>query len=219
MNRMQAWKQWLTAGALLAALVLTAFAMFPQATFAQTDDTAAGEETTTESAMPAMPFGRSGMRGHMMDFGMRGFDLGAARGEYQTFLADALGITVEELEAAQLKAREAMVAQAVEDGVITQEQADLMAAGQAFRQYYTEENAQSFEDALTAAVEAGAITQEQADLLLDARTQMGRGMFGDGGLDGRGSRGGSDHRGMMPGYGNRMMPANPAPAATPEANS
>lgn len=216
MNSKQSWKQWLTAGALIAALVLTAFALFPQATFAQADDSADDGSTT-----PAMPWGRGGMMGHKMDFGMRGLDLGDVRGDYQIFLADALGITVEELQAAQQKAQEAMVAKAVEEGVITQEQADLMAAGRAFMQFYADGNAQSMEDALNAAVEAGAITQEQADLLLEAHSQMGRGSF-----FGRSDRGSFDHRGMMPGFGgqmpgrgNRMMPGYQTPTETPEANS
>lgn len=220
MNRMQSWQQWLIAGALIAALVLTAAAIFPQATFAQTDGS-----TDDGSTTPAMPWGRGGMMGRTMDFGMHGFDLGNVHGDYQTFLAEALGISVEELQAAQQKAQEAMVAKAVEEGVITQEQADLMAAGRAFMQYYAGESAQSMEDALNAAVEAGAITQEQADLLLETHSQMGRGMF-DGSFFGRGDRGGFDHRGMMPdfgsrmpGRGNRMMPGYQAPTATPEANS
>ena len=43
-------------------------------------------------------------------------------------LADALGITVDELNAAQEKAAAARLAQAVTDGRLTQEQADLVTA-------------------------------------------------------------------------------------------
>lgn len=51
------------------------------------------------------------------------------------YLADALGITVEELEAAHDAARDSLVAQAVEAGLITEEQADLMAARQALHDF------------------------------------------------------------------------------------
>lgn len=63
-----------------------------------------------------------GMRGGFHGFG-RGFRGGEAR---QEALADALGIPVEELEEAQQQARETMIEQAVENGLLTQEQADLM---------------------------------------------------------------------------------------------
>ena len=225
MNSKTNWKQWLTAGIVVGAIVLAALAMAPMTTFAQTDD-----GTSDQPAVPAMPWAKGAMRG---------FDLGDMRGEYQGFLADALGITVDELQAAQLKARDAMIDKAVADGTLTQEQADLMKARQAFMQYYAAENAQTMEDALNAAVEAGALTQEQADLLLEQQGQMGRGSFGrgmpDGGMFGEGSRGGFrgqdgqfdfHHRGMMPGDGSqmpgrggRMMPGYQAPTPTPEANS
>src|SRR5690606_36816124 len=111
MNSKSQWKQWLTAGIVVGAIVLAALAIAPMTTFAQSDD-----GSSDQPAVPAMPWARGGMRG---------FDMGDMRGEYQGFLADALGITVEELQAAQIKARDAMVDKAVEDGVITQEQADL----------------------------------------------------------------------------------------------
>ena len=55
--------------------------------------------------------------------------------DMDSYLADALGITLEELQAAQATAREAALADAVADGRITQEQADLMTARQALRDY------------------------------------------------------------------------------------
>lgn len=51
-----------------------------------------------------------------------GFGEGA--GDMQALLAEALGISVEELEAAQQSAFEAYIAAAVDEGKITQEQAD-----------------------------------------------------------------------------------------------
>lgn len=222
MNSKRNWKQWLTAGMMIGALVLTAFAAAPMTTFAQTDDSS-GDSAAT----PATPSGR----GDMM-FGMKGFDLDGGRSsEYQAYLADALGITVEELQAAQQQAQQAMIDAAVEAGTITQEQADLMLARRAFMQYYAGESDQSFADTLSAAVEAGSITQEQADLLLENQGRMGRGMSGEG-MRGEGMHGGAGggqfdhHRGMMPGdgsqmpgRGNRMTPNTQTPTATPEANS
>lgn len=62
-------------------------------------------------------------------FGFRGdFD-------YDAFIAEELGVTVEELQAARQAAHEAALEQAVEDGLLTQEQADLILAGNALRQY------------------------------------------------------------------------------------
>jgi len=46
--------------------------------------------------------------------------------DYEPLLADALGITVEELQTAYQTARDAAIDQAVEQGLITQEQADEM---------------------------------------------------------------------------------------------
>lgn len=128
--------------------------------------------------------GGHGPGGHFMG---RGTD-GAIDGEQ--LLADALGITVEELEAAEETAFAAGLEQAVTDGTITQEQADTMTAQRAFRTYTAEQAQTAYADALAAAVEAGAITQAQADLL--SSTQ---GQFGHGGM--KGGRGG--HGFGMPG--------------------
>jgi lambda repressor-like predicted transcriptional regulator len=59
-----------------------------------------------------------------------GWGRGGPKGaiDYQQLLADALGISVEELEAAYETARTAAIEQAVEEGLITQEQADEMLA-------------------------------------------------------------------------------------------
>ena len=52
------------------------------------------------------------------------------RGERDSLLADALGITVEELQAARETARQAGIEQAVAEGLITQEQADEILSGE-----------------------------------------------------------------------------------------
>lgn len=201
------WRRWVTVG-FLVTLMVTAFAIFPQTSFAQTNTTE--DQPTT----PAAPWGRGGMMFHA-----RGAN-GEMRALHDAFLAETLGITVEELQAAQQTARAAMVAKAVEDGIITQEQADLMAARHAFLQFYLEQEATTFADALRAAVEAGVITQEQADLLQAGQGRWQRGMFGRG-ADGwrNGERGGFHPRGLMPGRGSGLMPGRPAPTPTPEANS
>ena len=55
--------------------------------------------------------------------------------DYDAFIAEALGVSVEELQAARQAAHEAALEQAVAEGVITADQADLIKAGQALRQY------------------------------------------------------------------------------------
>jgi hypothetical protein len=63
--------------------------------------------------------------------GFRGGPMGPGLGvdiDPQALFAEALGITVEELEAAQQEAHLAAIQEAVEDGTITQEQADMMIA-------------------------------------------------------------------------------------------
>ena len=210
MNINTQWMRWFVTGLAVAAIAVAALAIAPLTSFAQTgsgSDTPATPTAPEESAAPKA-FGRGGMD-MLHGFGMRGDMME----EHQTYLAEALDITVEELQAAQEEAHAAMIAQAVEDGEITQEQADLMAAGQAFRTYMADADAQSAADALAAAVEAGAITQEQADLLTAQMGQGGRGgmfggmmergmrMFGDreGGMFNRGGGRGDFHHHGMPG--------------------
>ena len=53
---------------------------------------------------------------------------------YDAPLADALGISVDELDAAKQSAQEAALAQAVENGRLTQEEADLIQARQAIQE-------------------------------------------------------------------------------------
>lgn len=75
--------------------------------------------------------GFGGMRafGHGGRFGLgTGFD-------YDAYIADELGVTVAELQAARQAAHEAALEQAVEEGLLTEEQAALILAGQALKQY------------------------------------------------------------------------------------
>jgi ribosomal protein S20 len=167
----------------------------------------------------------------------------------QALLAEALGITVEELEAAREEANQAAIEKAVEAGIITQEQAEAMESRRALMQYVGRETllaealgmtveelqeayaegetlstlmaeqgldaltvrealTEAYEAALAQAVEDGVITQEQADNAppfmgggFGAGTMPGDRMMRPGGRGmrpgGRGSRDGSGER--MPG--------------------
>jgi formaldehyde-activating enzyme involved in methanogenesis len=80
-------------------------------------------------------FGKGGPRG----FGHRGMEGQAGLIDFQALLAEALDISVEELQGAMEQARDAGIAQAIEEGLITQEQADQMQAFQELRNYIDKE--------------------------------------------------------------------------------
>lgn len=76
------------------------------------------------------------------DFGRRGqFEHPGGPGrfggqiDFDALLADALGITVEELEAAYDQAHTAAVQQALDEGLVTQEEADMMLARMQLKDY------------------------------------------------------------------------------------
>jgi len=125
--------------------------------------------------------------------GFRGFG-----GDMNTLLAEELGISVAELENAQVQARETVMTQAVEEGTITQEQADLMSARDAIKGYVEEAMTKAYGEAVEQAVADGVITQAQADQLLENGPAGfrgsggffgGRGMFGGRGAFGPGCNG------------------------------
>jgi hypothetical protein len=185
------WAYWayFLMGGLLALVIIIGIG----SVLAQTDDEATPtpetEEPTpdadadTTQPLPGFGFGRHG-RGDM------GVDSEA--------LAEALGITVDELESAKLEAREAAIAQAVADGLLTQEEADALLAnglgvggrhgwhfGSDWDTFLAEalgisvDELQAAQDEVYAArlaalVEAGMITQEQADLALAQRAVQSR---------------------------------------------
>jgi hypothetical protein len=138
--------------------------------------------------------------------------------DYDKFLAQALGITTDDLQAAYTKAADARIDQAVTDGKLTQEQADLMKAQRALsaNQSFKSAIQTAFEAAVKQAVSDGVITQAQADLILQAASQKGDGMGAPfmGGGHGDGGHGGGPGFGE-PGFGpdNGGQPANPAPSA------
>jgi lambda repressor-like predicted transcriptional regulator len=106
---------------------------------------AVDEELITQTQADQMLLGGGpGFRGGPMDEGFgRGGQRGPAGGparfgadiDPQALFAQELGITVEELEAAQAEAQVAAIQKAVEAGTITQEQADMMLAHMNLREY------------------------------------------------------------------------------------
>ena len=137
---------------------------------------------TQEQADKLLSGEQFGLRGRR---GFRGFS-----GDMNEHLAEALGISVAELEAAQAKARDTVIAAAVEAGTITQEQADLMSARGAISAYVQEAMTKAYGEAVEQAVADGVITQAQADLLLENRPAGFRGPGGFFGFGGRGVFGG-----------------------------
>jgi len=119
--------------------------------------------------------------------------------DQDVYLAEALGISETELQAAYAAVKQARIDQMVADGTLTQEQADLQAAYQALRGSTTFESSmqQAMTDAINAEVKAGTLTQAQADLLIANLDEMpmgfGMGMCGMRGMEGFGGMGG--HRG------------------------
>lgn len=149
--------------------------------------------------------------------------------DYQALLADALGITVEQLNAAYLTAYNAAIDQAVADGRLTQEQADLMKGQYALKNNQNFQTAMkdAFEAAVNQAVTEGVITQAQADQILANQNDMGLHGFGGAGLGGdfgfgggRGHHGGGFGRGSGLEHGAPAVPSEPTtPSTTPSGSS
>jgi hypothetical protein len=145
---------------------------------------------------------RSGMFGRFDGRMLHGmFGLTGTTIDPNALLADALGITTDELAAARVEAQSLALAAAVEAGDITQEQADQQQAEQALKSYLDEQGYESqvqtlYETLVQQAVQAGVITQEQADTIL---SDSSLGHFGGmRGLDGgRGGRHGFGDAGRM----------------------
>jgi formaldehyde-activating enzyme involved in methanogenesis len=177
---------------------------------------------TREQADEMLVWGGMGRKGFGL-FGFRGGAGGVSGStiDEQALLAEALGITVEDLQTAREVANEAAIARAIEEGIITQEQADHMLARKDLMSYLdrdallakalgitvedlqaahaegkslsdlmaekeldaatVRENLQAaYAEAIAQAVEDGVITQEQAD---EMHAQRGRG-FGPGKMRG-----------------------------------
>ncbi|MCC6456023.1 MAG: hypothetical protein IT328_13805 [Caldilineaceae bacterium] len=149
--------------------------------------------------------------------------------DHTALLAEALGISVEKLQAAQDEVRSNLIAEAVAAGEMTQEEADLMQARQALQEYLRDRMQTAYEQAVQQAVTDGVLTQAQADQILSQDGPFGgRGFFGGPGFfGGRGMRPGMDggrhggHRGGP--FGGPGGIPNEAPAepdqSTPESSS
>lgn len=123
---------------------------------------------------------------------------GGPGGEHTKYLAEALGIPVDELKAAMETAMQAEraametamkadQAQAVQDGRMPQEQVDLLEAGRKLQQYIMDKKL--MEAAAASAVKDGVITQAQADALAKMPPRVPGGPGGPGG-PGRGPQAG-----------------------------
>jgi hypothetical protein len=135
--------------------------------------------------------------------------------DYDALLADALGISEADLQAAYTEAFNARVDQAVTDGRITQEQADLVKGRYALykNEGFRMAMQSAFEAAVRQAVSAGVITQAQADLILQNQGELG--FPGGRGFDGPGAFGGG--RGGHGGRGGERFfePDSDAPGSVP----
>ena len=141
--------------------------------------------------------------------------------ERDEFLADALGISVETLEAAQLQVYEAELAARVAAGDLTQEEADLKLAQKAAASYIDTDsiNAQvraAQEAAIAAALDDGAITQAQADALL---AYLDANPYSFSGFNGRGHGGHGGHGGRGHGGGGRGLDSLDTTPATPDTDT
>ncbi|GIK57105.1 MAG: hypothetical protein BroJett015_27680 [Chloroflexota bacterium] len=120
-------------GVVIALLALTAL-IGTAMTFAQDDtpDTTPAPEAEDTPTVPGNGMGMMMGMGHGRMPGMHGprfFNSEA----YDAALADELGITVEELNAARQAAKETVLQQLVADGTITQAQADAILSGEGLR--------------------------------------------------------------------------------------
>jgi polyhydroxyalkanoate synthesis regulator phasin len=142
-------------------------------------------------------------------------------GDHDAELAEALGITLEELQAAKAEVQNRVLDEAVAAGEITQEEADLMQARQALQEYLRDRLQTVYETAVAQAVTDGVIIQAQADQIL---SEEGRAFFGPrlgGGRHGRhgGPAGGRNFGlGHFPGQAPEDAPL-PPDGGTPEESS
>ncbi len=146
--------------------------------------------------------------------------------DYNALLAQALGISTDELQAANQKAYFANLDQAVQDGTMTQEQAD------AAKGNYALSNDASFQSTMKSAYQAavqqavtdGVITQAQADQFLSNNNGAAWGGLGGpagfGGQGGPGGHGGfGPQGGQAPQGGSNSATPPDAPSTTPSSGS
>lgn len=219
MEKQRKWPFLIVVGAVILLIGALATAALAQTLTPEAEAPAEEGDSTTTDDTPSFRLGRGGF-GHF----------GGGDSRQDEYLAEALGITVEQLQAARDQAYAAALADAVAGGSITQEQADqrlaaralrgaidqqalvaealgmtveeleaALAGGQSLRDIMSERgidastlqaNARAaYEAAVTQAVADGVITQAQADAIL--ANEISSGLFGGHGHGGRGhGRGG-----------------------------
>lgn len=114
-------------------------------------------------------------RGGVLSFHRGKGWLGESDIDMEALLADALGISVETLADARQQAFQISIDQAVADGKITEEEADLIRGREALysNDAFRASMQAAFEAAVQKAVEAGVITQSQADQILSNQSSSG----------------------------------------------
>lgn len=119
---METRKKWITIpiiGALVVAIALGVMAFTPS-----NAANIQGQEVPPDESLPWKGgFGRDGRLGFGTSF------------DYDAYLAEALGVSVADLQAARQAAHDAALEQAVAEGLITPERAELIKARQALMQY------------------------------------------------------------------------------------
>ena len=154
MDQPKKWNVWKTAvtAAVVGAIAIAVMSFAPQLVQAQ-------DTTTPTASQSSVTFDR----------GLPGFDkhLFGSDIDYDALLAEALGISVEELQAAQQQAYSAALDQMVANGDLTSEEADQIQAQQALKGYIDPEALQAKAlgmtvEELQAAREAG---KSMADIL------------------------------------------------------
>jgi hypothetical protein len=179
----------------------------------QKAQTAAIDQAVSEGLITQAQADQLKVNGMAFPFGGRWGEWMSQNGiDFDSLLADALGIKVEALQAARIQAFNARIDQEVANGRLTQEQADLMKGRNALQSNANFRSAMqsSYEAAVNQAVAEGVITQAQADLIL--KDGQGMGFPGFGGPP----EGGFGRHGWGDGHPN-LPPNQLSPEATPSS--
>ena len=182
----------------------------------QTANAAALKQAVTQGLITQAQADEITANGSAFPLGGRWSDWLSQKGiDFDQFLADALGITVDKLQAAYLQAYNTRIDQAVTDGTLTQAQADLMKGQNAL--YANKAFQTSMQSAYTSAVKQavtdGVITQAQADQIL--ANNSGMNFFSPRGMDGQGMGG----RGMGGPNGPQDFGRHGQPGGAPNGNA
>lgn len=162
---MKKWKLVSGLGGLALVLAIVGVWLFGgTAAVSASEATADDLQTLTQSTTGPGPLGN----GYLAHGGRGGRDgllrLGDGTIDYDQLLADALGITVKELQAAREKANQAAIEQALEEGLITQEQVDQMQAREELGQARKDVQSYLDREALMASALGISIEELQAAL-------------------------------------------------------